>query len=210
MTTFAERVITPALQVAAEDAAGNIVLSFNQPVSLVVDINNFGTVTGTTEVTAVNGIATFSNLIISKPGGLQFHLRAFAPSLVAISGPFEVLGATPRKLVWMNALTPCHYVGLNFGRVFAEVVDSIGDPVVTYTGLITLSLGNNPGGATLTGTLSGFPWNTPQIQPQGSILFRDLRLDQPGQGYTVIASGDGLESATSTPIDIVNIGENCP
>ncbi len=64
--------IQPAIQVTALDAAGNPVTGFNGPVTIAIGKNGGlvipGTLSGTTTVTAVNGVATFSNLSIDQPG----------------------------------------------------------------------------------------------------------------------------------------------
>jgi len=54
---------------------------------------------------------------------------------------------------------------------------------------VTLELGNNPSGATLTGTLS-------IAAVRGVASFSDLRIAVPGSGYTFTASAIGLLGAT--------------
>src|SRR5207249_10000956 len=60
--------ITPAVQVTEEDALGNPVTGFNGPVTIAIGHNGGmlvpGTLMGTKTVTAVNGVATFSDLRI--------------------------------------------------------------------------------------------------------------------------------------------------
>jgi len=64
--------IQPAVQVTALDAGGNPVASFNGPVTIAIGRNGGmvvpGTLSGTTTVAAVNGVATFSNLSIDQLG----------------------------------------------------------------------------------------------------------------------------------------------
>ena len=65
--------------------------------------------------------------------------------------------------------------------------------------MVTLSLANNPGGATLGGT------TTITIDDgSGEADFDDLTLDKPGQGYTLQASGDNAGTATTTPFDLTD------
>ena len=65
--------------------------------------------------------------------------------------------------------------GSPFGLT-VQVEDSLGNPV--SGGTVTVALGNNPGGATLGGTLT-----EPVVD--GVATFSDLTLSEPGTGYTL-------------------------
>ncbi len=78
-------------------------------------------------------------------------------------------------------------------QVAAE--DSTGVTDTLYTGTVTLALGNNPGGATLTGTLT-------IAAQRGVASFSDLRIDVPGSGYTFTASAIGLVGASSSSLTV--------
>src|SRR5437667_3546580 len=59
-TTVANRLITPAVKVRALDALGNLVPSFTGSVTIALGSNPGGaTLSGTTAVAAVSGVATF-------------------------------------------------------------------------------------------------------------------------------------------------------
>ena len=60
---------------------------------------------------------------------------------------------------------------------------------------VTLSFGSNPGGATLGGTLSA-------ATVGGLATFNNVTVDQPGTGYTLVASSTGLTSAESAAFNI--------
>src|SRR5262249_44844127 len=64
-----------------------------------------------------------------------------------------------------------------------------------YNGTVTLSLGNNPTGATLGGTL------TLQLSG-GTGSFSDLTINEPGNGYTIQASAAGLTPGNSLPFSV--------
>src|SRR5260370_31701894 len=67
-TTVADNHITPAVKVRALDALGNVATDFNGPVAIALGSNPGGaTLSGTTSVAAVNGIAAFF-LILDKAG----------------------------------------------------------------------------------------------------------------------------------------------
>jgi hypothetical protein len=86
--------IQPAVQVTALDALGNRVSTFNGQVTIAIGHNGGliapGTLSGTRTVTAVNGVATFSDLSIDQPGS-GYTLVVSAPSVVgAESTPFNI------------------------------------------------------------------------------------------------------------------------
>jgi len=76
--------IQPAIQVTALDAGGNPVASFNGPVTIAIGNNGGtllpGTLSGTRTVTAVNGVASFSDLSIDQLGN-DYTLVAGATGL---------------------------------------------------------------------------------------------------------------------------------
>ena len=91
---------------------------------------------------------------------------------------------------------PPSAVGANtaFGlAVGAE--DSTGTVDTSYTGTITISLGNNPGGSTLGGTLTA-------TAVDGVATFSNLTLNQLGTGYTLHASATGLTTTTTSSFNV--------
>src|SRR5439155_75897 len=68
-TAAAGAAITPAMQVAVQDAQGNTVTTATTSITLAIGTNPAsGTLAGTTTVAAVNGVASFANLSINNPG----------------------------------------------------------------------------------------------------------------------------------------------
>src|SRR5204862_3568325 len=68
-TTAAGAVITPAVQVTAQDAQGNTASGFTGNVTVAIGTNpSTGTLAGTQADAAVAGVATFSGLAIDKVG----------------------------------------------------------------------------------------------------------------------------------------------
>jgi hypothetical protein len=60
---------------------------------------------------------------------------------------------------------------------------------------VAVALANNPGGSTLGGT-------TTVAAEDGVATFYDLSLNKTGTGYTLTASGSGLNTATSAAFDV--------
>ena len=85
--------ISPPVQVAAQDATGTTVASFNGTIAVALGANpGSGTLSGTTSVTAQSGVATFSDLSIDKVGsGYTLVATATAAALTgATSAPFDI------------------------------------------------------------------------------------------------------------------------
>jgi len=89
--TTAGGTISPAVQVAAQDDAGNTVVGFGADITIALGNNPAGgTLSGTKIVTAVNGVATFSDLSIDRAGN-GYTLVATATGLTgATSAPFNI------------------------------------------------------------------------------------------------------------------------
>jgi hypothetical protein len=63
---------------------------------------------------------------------------------------------------------------------------------------ITISLGSNPGGGTLSGTVTG---STAGLA--GTVTFSGLSIDKAGSGYTLIASSPGYAGAVSNSFTVM-------
>src|SRR5437667_131975 len=85
------QLITPPVQIAVQDASGNTVTAATDAVTVALGANpGAGTLSGTLTVAAIQGIATFSNLRIDRPGS-GYTLVASAGGLSgATSAPFAV------------------------------------------------------------------------------------------------------------------------
>jgi uncharacterized repeat protein (TIGR01451 family) len=86
--------------------------------------------------------------------------------------------------------------------VHVVVVDVVGDQITDdNTTQITIAIGSNPSGGTLSGTLNA-------TAVKGFASFDDLRVSQVGTGYTLVATASGLTSATSSTFNITGLA--CP
>src|SRR5204863_561223 len=92
----------------------------------------------------------------------------------------------PRTTVADHQLSPA---------VKVRALDALGNPVPSFTGSVSIAAGNNPGGATLSGT-------TPVTAVTGVATFFDLSLNKTGTGYTLTASASGFTTITSSAFDI--------
>ena len=77
-----------------------------------------------------------------------------------------------------------------------EIVDQFGNVLsADNTDTVTILIGNNPSGGTLSGTLTLTVSN-------GRAEFDDLSIDLAGDGYTLHAMTDGLTGADSDPFNV--------
>lgn len=194
-TTTAGTSLAPAVQVVAQDAAGNTEIGFTNNVTLAIGINpGGGTLSGTTTVAAVGGVATFNTLTIDKTG-VGYRLAATSGNLNNTSGAFSILPGTGTRLVIDQQPVATPAGGIITPAVDVTVEDALGNVASTYIGSVTIAIGANPGGGTLAGTKS-------LAVSGGFATFFDLSIDKIGSGYTLTASAAGLTGVTSTPFDV--------
>src|SRR5437899_1704653 len=83
--------------------------------------------------------------------------------------------------------------------VQVTAVDALGNRVASYTGLVTIAIGRNAG-LLLPGTLRG---TTGVAAVNGVATFSNLSIDQPGIGYTLVATASGLTGVESASFTIL-------
>ena len=180
------------LTVTAEDSSGNVLTSFNGTVTVALSNNPGGaTLGGTLMVTAQDGVATFSDLTLDQPG-IGYTLQVSSTDLA--SATTSAINVTVPQLV-VTAQPPGSIgVGSDFGlTVTAE--DGSGNADTAFNGTVTVALSNNPGSATLGGTLT-------VTAQDGLATFTGLTLDQPGIGYTLQVSSSSLTSGTTDAFNV--------
>src|SRR2546425_9841311 len=93
-TTVAGQQITPAVKVRALDAFGNVATGFTGAVAIALGSNPGGsTLSGTTPVAAVSGVATFS--VSLNKGGAGYRLTTGAGGLAPLtSAPVHITTGT--------------------------------------------------------------------------------------------------------------------
>ena len=195
-TSVAGVSISPSVQVTVQDSQGNTVSSSTLSISMAIGTNaGGGTLGGTTAVSAVSGVATFSTLSINKVG-TGYTLTAARSGLTsATSTSFNITVGTPSQLTF-TAQPTNEAAGASISpTIQVSVQDAFGNTVTSSTASIAIVLGANPGGGTLSGTATVTAVN-------GVAAFDTLSLDRTGAGYTLGASGGGLTGATSTAFTI--------
>ena len=197
--TAAGQSITPAITVQVEDANGNVVTSSTASIAMAIGTNpGSGTLSGTTPVSAVNGVATFSNLSINKTGA-GYTLAASSNGLTgATSNTFNITAGTATQLAFGTQPSNTAAGSSITPAMTVQVEDTNGNVVTTGTGStasVTVAIGTNPGGGTLSGT-------TTVSAVSGVATFSTLSTNKAGTGYTLTASSSGLTGATSNGFNI--------
>jgi polygalacturonase len=193
-STTAGIAISPAITVDVEDQYGNVVTSNSSNVTLAVS-SGPGTLSGTTTVAAVNGVATFSNATIDEQGNYQ--LSASDSGLTgATSGSFNISPAAASKVVLFNqpqnAQAGNPIVGSGGVYLTVLVEDQYGNQEDSNSSNVTLAVATGPG--TLTGT-------TTVAAVEGQATFSNIEIDTGGT-YTLQATDTGLTSATTSSFTI--------
>ncbi len=194
--TSAGQPFSAPVTVKLADAFGNLVGSATNSVTIALGHNpGASTLTGTATVAAVNGVATFADLSLNKVG-TGYTLTAAATGLTgATSAGFDIVHNSAAKLVFDVQPHSTSAGAALSPAVTVRLLDSSDNLVTAATNAVTLALGTNPGGGTLSGT-------TTSNAVGGVATFADLAVDKAATGYTLTAAAGGLTGATSTAFDI--------
>jgi hypothetical protein len=205
---------TDNLTITAQDAAGNTVTAYSGNKSLT--FSGAGTVgSNNPTVTDSGGVArnfgtsetiSFSAGVANVSGGANGAMRLYkaeTAGVVVSDGTISNTGlaitvnpAGAAKLAFTQQ--PSNSTG---GAAFATqprvgVQDQFGNTVTTDTSSVTLAIGTNPGGGTLTCTTN------PQSASSGVATFAGCKIDKAGNGYTLTATDGSLTSATSSSFNV--------
>ncbi len=195
-TTPAGAPITPAVQATALDAFGNPATTFSGDVTVAIGTNpGGGTLSGTTTIAAAAGVATFANLSINRVG-TGYTLTAASTGLTGTtSSGFIIIIGDPGPLVFTVQPGTTAAGAAMSPAVQVTATDQFGNIATGFTGNVSIAIGTNPAGGTLSGT-------TTVAAVAGVATFSNLRIDRAGAGYTLVASAIGLPGSTSTSFTI--------
>lgn len=185
-------IVTAQLPGGATDAA------FTGVVTLVIKPgtgSSGASLAGTATVSAVGGVAVFTDISIAK-AGTGYVLSASATGAnSAESAAFDVSPAAPSQLVF-NVQPSNAAAGVAISPAPSVIAkDAFGNSTTAFTEPVTVVLAGGAPGAVLSGT-------TTQNAASGTAVFADLSVDIAGTGYTLTASGGGLPPATSAAFNV--------
>ncbi|HEX9506567.1 MAG TPA: prepilin-type N-terminal cleavage/methylation domain-containing protein, partial [Acidimicrobiia bacterium] len=140
------------------------------------------------------GTHTFSGITLKTAGAQTFGVsdsptggKVGSATIPVSAGAAAKLafGQQPTSTIAGNAIAPPATV---------QVQDAYGN-LTSAVPAIAMTIGTNPGGATLGGTAT-------QTAVGGIASFADLTLNKPGTGYTLKVASSGLIGATSSSFDV--------
>jgi hypothetical protein len=180
----------PVVQV--QDAQGNPVAQAGVAVTAALNSGG-GSLGGTTVVnTGGTGSATFTDLAITGPTG-AYTIKFSAPAVTstAVTSTTIAIGAgVATKLEFTHEPSNVTAGAHISPAVQVTIEDGSGNVVSSATDPVTIAIGTNPGGGTLSGTLT--------VAAAGGVAtFSDLSINKAGNGYTLAATSGSLSPATS-------------
>jgi hypothetical protein len=153
------------------------------------------TLSGATTQTMSGGVAVFSDLRVNLPGDYTF---IWSSSDGLSQWDTGTISAPPVERLAFDGQPASGTVNTPLNTVALWVKDKDGRIDTSFKGEVGLSLGANPGHASLTpkgGTLMVHVVN-------GRAVFKNLIINKPGQGYTLLATCTNGETAVSNPFNI--------
>ena len=183
---IAGSLVSPAVSVTVEDRFGNVVTGDNSSVTLGLSGGKFAGGSTTATANAMNGVATFPNLVIDAAG--TYSLSATDGALTA-SGPsnnFNIIAATPSDVVFGQQPTDTTAGVAISPAVTIKVEDAFGNLVTGDTSTVTLTLSSQ--------SFEGGLTTATAVAAGGVATFGELKIDIAGN-YT-LAVTDGILTAS--------------
>jgi hypothetical protein len=180
------------ITVTIQDAYNNTVTSYTGTVHFMASNGAMATYTFTP---ADMGTHTFT-IALHQAGTLMVTGTDTANPTLTGSTSFTIVPAAADHLVFLQPPSTTA-AGQTMSPVVVAVVDQFGNVETgDNSDVVTLSLGTNPGGGTLSGTLT-------MTVSGGMATFSDLSISAAGVGYTLHAHvGGGLADLDSDPFNI--------
>jgi hypothetical protein len=184
--------ISPAVTVAIEDINGNTVLVDTSTVTLTLSSGTFAGGANTAMASAVNGIATFSGLVINSAG--TYSLAATDATLTgATSNTFAITASAATKLAFLQQPTNANTGATISPAVTVAVENASGGTVTGNASTVTLTLSG--------GTFASGSKTSTANAVNGVATFSGLVINTAGT-YTMAASDGTLTGATSSSFTI--------
>ncbi len=186
--------ISPTMTADVEDQFGNIVTTDGSKVTVAISTGPTGAaITGTAQVTALHGVATFTGISLKTAGNYKLAFSD-ASLTAATSSTFAISPAAAAKLAFAQAPTAAAAAADISPSVKVDVEDQFGNIVAGDSSNVVIAVGTGVTGATLGGTLT-------QAASSGVATFDDLTLDKAGS-YTLKVTDGSLTSLTSSSFAI--------
>jgi hypothetical protein len=163
------------------------------PITMAV-ANGGGSLSTASATTDANGDAGFTWTLGAVEGSQSVTVSGSGVPNLVINANSTFAGAT--QLVITQHPGATHVAGETVTpAIVVEARTAANELHADFTGSITLSLGNNPNGASLIGTVQA-------SAVAGIATISGWEVQRAGTGYTIVASAGGLAPGTSTPFDV--------
>jgi hypothetical protein len=184
------------MRVAVEDASGHTVTGASNLVTLSIQLDTGAALAGISTTTAVNGIATFPDLRVTRAAS-GYTLKAEAAGLTqATSIPFTVAPGPAARLLFARPPGSAAAGAVLTPPIEVVAQDSFGNRATGFRDSVTVMLGEDPGTDTLSGT-------TVVAAVAGLATFSNLSITPARPRYTLIATARG-RSVTSAPFAVTS------
>ena len=181
--------------VLVTDLGGNPVAGVPVTFSVTAGAGSIVPVTATPVSTNASGVATLTSWTLgTAPGANTVTATAAVPSGSPVTFNATGVAGAPTALAFGTQPSDTTVGAVIAPPVTVRLLDAFGN-LTTSTATVTLTIGANPGGATLGGTLS-------RAAVAGVATFNDLTLNAAFAGYTLNASSVGLPTIASSAFTI--------
>jgi hypothetical protein len=183
--------------IQVRDGQGNDVAQGGVSVTAAI-ASGAGTLGGTTtRATDAQGRASFTDLQINGATGAHTLIFAAAGFTSVNSTAINITAPAPvaTSVGFVQQPTNTNAGATITPAVTVEIRDQFGARMTGATNSVSLAIGTNPSGGTLSGGASVAAVN-------GVATFSGLSIDNAGTGYTLTASSTGLTGATSSSFNI--------
>jgi hypothetical protein len=189
-------VLTTQPVIKVTDASGNTATT--STVSVVASIaSGSGTLSGTTTVAAVNGVATFTDLVLSGTAG-NFTLAFTPTSLTAASSSSFALSVGAASKVMITTQPAGAFNGIEFStQPIVKITDAGGNTITSSTANFVATIASGSG--TLNGT-------TTVAAVNGVATFTNLKITGTGNHTLTFTAAGGLTAATSNTLNVAVLG----
>ena len=184
------------LGVTAEDGFGHVDSSFDDMVTVALGNNpGNGVLGGTLTATSHSGVATVSGLTLDTADA-GYTVAASATNLESGTTAGFTITANPATQLVVTSEPPADVLAGNAFTVVVSAEDQFGNVDPSFDGLVTLTLGSGPAGATLSGVDTA-------TAVSGIATFSGPIVDLIGASYTLKAAAASLPTATTSPFNVV-------
>jgi len=193
-TTVAGSAVVPDPAVRVTDASGNPVAGVTVTFATV----NGGSVSGGTQTTNVDGVATVASWVIGTTAGTAYELTASAPGLAGSPVTFSTTATagSAGKVGILRQPSSTASSGVAFAtQPQVQLLDVSGNPVLLSGIAISATIAEGPGGA-ITGLATAI------TNASGVATFSSLAITGPSGDYTLTFAGFNIAGATSEPITL--------